>query len=128
MAHSTLGKYFTQFDALVPFDFIRVRKYAYSKSTNIGCECMELPDYLQMVSKDLQVSTDIVTRATQFSHDPVQDKPLAKNCHLLPTLKWRITAHVCQVLENLSFNQLLGKDVSTLFDGFAKENINVVFV
>lgn len=63
------GKYFTHFDAPIPYSWTRIRKYVYDKSTQIGCECMQLPYYLQTISTDLQVSKDIVTHSTQFLHD-----------------------------------------------------------
>jgi len=63
------GNYFPHLDAPVPRSWFQVRRFVRQKSAQKGYECMKLPKYFSLLSKELNIDEDVGRRATSFCHD-----------------------------------------------------------
>jgi len=66
---SESGRYFPYLDVPVPGSWFQVRRFVRQKSAQKGYECMKLPQYFKLLSKELNINEDIGYRATLFCHD-----------------------------------------------------------
>lgn len=63
------SKYFPHLDVPIPRFWFNVCRFVRKKSVQKGYECMELPQYFNLLSSELNINEGVGHRATSFCHD-----------------------------------------------------------